>query len=169
VHYPMGERLHGFEPIQGGTALLVAGGVGIAPIAFLAREMDRGGSRYEFLAGFRTEGRSYQPAENVVVYTEDGSLGNKGLVSDGAARRLAVNDYSGVYACGPQAMMAVVAGISEEAGVPCQVSLESRMGCGIGSCRGCVKEGRTGGNLCVCTDGPVFDSREVAWTESPPV
>jgi len=166
---PLGK---GFSGVQEGKALLVAGGMGIAPLFFLASEMDRHGTEYDLLAGFRTQRRSYRLLSGleggVEVYTEDGSLGEKGMVSDGTGR-LAGGAYRAVYACGPQAMMAVVAGFSEEAGVPCEVSLASRMACGIGSCRGCVKEGRERGNLCVCSDGPVFDSREVAWTGHPSV
>ena len=66
----------------------------------------------------------------------------------------------------PEPMMAVVAHASEARGIPCEVSLDSRMACGIGACRGCVKAGAGGHNLCVCTEGPVFDSREVLWAEA---
>ena len=164
----LGPLGRGFSLAEDGKALLVAGGMGIAPLFFLASEMDHNDKEYDLLAGFRSARQSYRPLSGleggVEVYTDDGSLGNMGMVSEGAEGRLERGAYSAVYACGPQAMMAVVAGISQEAGVPCQVSLASRMGCGIGACRGCVKEGRGGGNLCVCTDGPVFESHKVVWT-----
>jgi len=167
----LGPLGRGFSMPEDGKALLVTGGIGIAPLFFLASEMDRIGKEYDLLAGFRSARQFYQPLSGlegrVEVYTDDGSLGNRGMVSAGAGACLEKGVYRDVYTCGPQAMMAVVAGISEEAGMPCQVSLASRMGCGIGACRGCVMEGRGGENLCVCSDGPVFESHRVAWTCHP--
>ncbi len=167
----LGPLGRGFSLAEDGKALLVAGGIGIAPLFFLASEMDRNDMEYDLLAGFRSARQFYRPLSGleggVEVYTDDGSLGSGGMVSDGVGGRLERGMYRAVYTCGPQAMMAVVAGISEETGVPCQVSLASRMGCGIGACRGCVMEGRGGENLCVCSDGPVFESNKVAWTGHP--
>lgn len=164
----LGPLGRGFSLAEDGMALLVAGGIGIAPLFFLASEMDRNEKKYDLLAGFRSDRQLYRPISGleggVGVYTDDGSQGRKGMVSDGVGGLLERGVYQMVYTCGPQAMMAVVAGISEEAGVPCQVSLDSRMGCGIGACRGCVIEGSGGENLCVCSDGPVFESHMVAWT-----
>lgn len=164
----LGPLGRGFSLAEDGKPLLVAGGMGIAPLFFLASEMDRSDKEYDLLAGFRSAGQFYRPLSGlkggVDVYTDDGSLGNRGMVSGDADGRLEGGVYNAVYTCGPKAMMTVVAGISEEAGVPCQVSLASRMGCGIGACRGCVIEGRGGENLCVCSDGPVFESYKVAWT-----
>lgn len=149
-----------------GKALLIAGGIGVAPLFFLAREMERAGVAYDLLAGFNTGEKYYKPlddlAGSVVACTEDGSLGKCGLVCDGMAGYLA-RGYDAVYACGPEAMMSEAAGACEEAGIPCQVSLDSRMACGIGACRGCVRQGTDGSNLCVCSQGPVFDSRNVSW------
>lgn len=157
----------GFEIPHDGRPLLVAGGLGLAPIFFAAQELDRVHAKYDLLAGFSIGERYYKVLGDlygdIEVYTEDGTVGVKGLVSEGAAGRLEQAEYSVVLACGPEAMMEAVAKHAERAGVPCQVSLVSRMACGIGACRGCVREGRAGRNLCVCTDGPVFDSREVVW------
>ena len=157
----------GFEIPPDGKPLLVAGGLGLAPIFFAARELDRARADYDLLAGFSIGERYYRVLGdlygNIQVYTEDGMVGVKGMVSDGAAERLEAGEYSVVLTCGPEAMMEAVAGHAERAGVPCQASLASRMACGVGACRGCVREGKAGRNLCVCTDGPVFDSREVVW------
>lgn len=157
----------GFDIPPEGKPLLVAGGLGLAPIFFAAQELDRARVDYDLLAGFSIGERYYKVLGdlygNIQVYTEDGTVGVKGRVSEGAAARLESGDYSVVLACGPDAMMEAMAGHAEKADVPCQVSLASRMACGIGACRGCVREGKAGRNLCVCTDGPVFDSREVVW------
>lgn len=163
----LGPLGNGFKAVDDGSSLLVAGGMGVAPLFFLASEMEQTGSQYDLLVGLGTAEQYYTPLEDlagaVEVYTEDGSMGSEGMVSGGVSGFLAGGKCVAVYACGPQDMMSVVAGLSEDAGVPCQVSLDSRMACGIGACRGCVRGRRGGGNLCVCTDGPVFDSREVAW------
>ena len=163
----LGPLGRGFDIPPGGKPLLVAGGLGLAPIFFAAQELEREHADYDLLAGFSIGERYYKVLGdlygNIQVYTEDGTVGVKGRVSEGAAGRLENGDYSVVLACGPEAMMEAVAGHAERAGVPCQVSLASRMACGVGACRGCVREGKAGRNLCVCTDGPVFDSCEVVW------
>jgi len=165
----LGPLGRGFTPVDGGRAMLVSGGIGLAPLFFLASEMDKKGMDYDLLAGFRT-GDDYYPALSglkgrIEVFTDDGTIGTKGMVSEGAVRLIGNRDYSAVFACGPEAMMEAVADACEGSGVGCQVSLTSRMACGLGFCRGCVKEGRDGRNLCVCSEGPVFDSRDVKWKE----
>jgi dihydroorotate dehydrogenase electron transfer subunit len=155
----------------GGQLLLVAGGLGVAPLYFLARELDGRGMPYGFIAGFKRGDQVYHElgglGGSVAVATEDGRTGGRGTASD-AARMMIERSredfpYSALLACGPEAMMRAAAGLAEEAGIPCQVSLVARMACGVGACRGCVREGRGGRNLCVCKDGPVFDSAEVVW------
>jgi dihydroorotate dehydrogenase electron transfer subunit len=163
----MGPLGRGFAVVDGGRALLVSGGIGLAPLFFLAAELDKDGSGYDLLAGFST-GDGYYPAlselkGSIEVFTDDGSVGAKGMVSDGAVRIIGEKDYSAVFTCGPEPMMEAVAGACERSGINCQVSLTSRMACGLGFCRSCVKKGRKGRNLCVCAEGPVFDSREVDW------
>ncbi|PKQ28711.1 MAG: dihydroorotate dehydrogenase electron transfer subunit [Candidatus Anoxymicrobium japonicum] len=163
----LGPLGRGFGPISGGTALIVAGGMGFAPLCFLASKMDRDGERYDLLAGVNSK-EKYMPAlatlNGVVeVFSDDGTIGRKGIVTDGVASRLDEGGYTKVYTCGPEPMMESVARVALTRGVPCEVSLDSRMACGIGACRGCVREGSHGRNLCVCADGPVFDSRDVKW------
>lgn len=147
--------------------LLVAGGMGIAPLFFAASMMDARGIGYELMAGFSSASSAYPGLGGlkgtVELWTDDGSEGNAGLVSEGVARKIKGSTFKSCLACGPEAMMAHAASDCEEAGLPCQVSLVSRMACGIGACRGCVRESRESGNICVCSDGPVFDSRQVAF------
>ena len=151
-----------------GKHLLVAGGIGVAPLYFLAREMEKSGFEYDMLAGFKSGERYYRPLDDlsggVEVYTEDGTVGGRGVVSAAVSGHLE-RGYEAVYTCGPEAMMSDVAATCEGAMVPCQVSLDARMACGIGVCRGCAKEGIGGRSLCVCADGPVFDSHEVLWRD----
>ena len=163
----LGPLGRGFSAAEG-KALIVAGGVGLAPLHFLASSMDKAGEPYVLLAGVASKERYIAPLStltgDVQVFSDDGTIGENGLVCDAAGPWLSDGCFSKVYACGPEPMMAVVAGAAEAQGVPCEVSLDSRMACGIGACRGCVKAGADGKNLCVCTDGPVFDSRAVKWT-----
>ena len=165
----MGPLGRGFTLVNEGRAMLVSGGIGLAPLFYLASEMDKEGYDYDLLAGFRT-GDDYYPAlsdlkGSIEVFTDNGNLGKKGMVSEGAVQLIGNKDYSTVFACGPEAMMEAVADACELSGISCQVSLTSRMACGLGFCRGCVREGKDNRNLCVCTEGPVFDSREVKWKE----
>ena len=101
--------------------------------------------------------------------TEDGSLGEQGLVTEALKRRLdALKGRATLYACGPDGMLNAVARIAESYQIPCQVSLEGYMACGVGACLGCVATGRdhsaeTPDYRCVCTEGPVFDSSELKW------
>jgi dihydroorotate dehydrogenase electron transfer subunit len=163
----LGPLGRGFSPPGEGKTLIVGGGVGLAPLHFLAASMDRMGRPYVFLAGV-TSRNKYVPAlaamnGEVEIISDDGSIGTLGLVCDSTGPRLDREGFARVCTCGPEPMMASVAREAEVRGVPCEVSLDSRMACGIGACRGCVKAGSGGRNLCVCTDGPVFDSRDVLW------
>lgn len=165
----LGPLGRGFTFGGAGRSLLVAGGMGVAPVFFLARQMAASGNSCDFLAGFKSAETYYSRLADLDggldVYTEDGSMGVAGKVSEGVRGYLEGKRYSAVYACGPEAMMAAVARVCESESIRCQVSLASRMACGIGVCRGCVREGRGDRTLCVCSDGPVFDSCDVLWRE----
>jgi len=168
----LGPLGRGFGPAGAGKALIVAGGAGFAPLHYLASTMDKEGRAYDLMAGISTKDK-YVPAMatlkgDLEIFSDDGSLGVKGMVCDAAVSQVAREEYAKVYTCGPEPMMAIVARACEQRGVPCEVSLDSRMACGIGACRGCVRQGADGSNLCVCTDGPVLDSTEVKWN-APPV
>jgi NAD(P)H-flavin reductase len=95
-------------------------------------------------------------ARNLVVATEDGSVGQKGLIPD----LLDPAQYGAVYTCGPEPMLRVVAASCAAAGTPCFVSLERHMACGVGACLGCTVKTASGNRRC-CADGPVFRAGEV--------
>ena len=139
---------------------LLGGGIGLAPIAFLARGLPAGA--FDLYAGFRSgvwglEGLS--PRE-LRVFTEDGSLGRKGRVLDGFDPA----NYAGIYACGPEPMLRSLARIAREGGVPAWISLERRMACGVGACLGCAVRCK-GGNRRACVEGPVFLAEEVIFDD----
>lgn len=154
-------------------ACLVGGGLGIAPLLFLAdrlggrgadRGLDRiilgGRTRAEvepLIADFETTGIA------VCATTDDGSYGLRGFVTKAFAS-LDLPAGCTVYCCGPEPMMAGMALLSRERNLPCQVSVESVMACGMGACLGCSRPARNGEYVHVCLDGPVFDAEEMAWT-----
>lgn len=168
-----GDFVYGWGPLGRGFAvgrtsrhlLLVAGGIGVAPLVWLAdREVARG-RNVTLVAGGRSAehifpARLLPPEVEFVVTTEDGSAGRKGLATDAFAELLEWSDQ--VFACGPNAMFQAMAHIVRErrARRSVQVLLEERMGCGTGICYGCAVETRKGMRL-VCKDGPRFDLRDV--------
>ena len=158
----------GFDLLEG-NVLLVAGGMGIAPLLFLARLLKQGGQEPVLLYGARTasslvarEGFE-KLAVPVKLATEDGSAGFKGTCTELLESELPGSGYTGIYACGPAPMLAAVKDISERLGISsCQVSVEERMACGVGACLGCSVGSSKGGYVTVCKDGPVFDIGDIA-------
>jgi dihydroorotate dehydrogenase electron transfer subunit len=156
-------------------ALLVAGGLGAAPLGMLAETLAAAGVSVSVAQGAPTAGRLVaretfeRLARRVQLATDDGSAGECGFVTVVSARLLAEDRPDVVYVCGPEVMARAVAAQAAAAGVPCQVSLERLMGCGIGACLSCVVT-TTSGRKRACVDGPVFDAEEVCWdgTEVPP-
>lgn len=158
----------------GEEKLIVGGGVGLAPLYLLARELARG-SKVRLFAGGRTREDILCITEferlgvECYVATEDGSLGERGLVTEALERRLDADaGRATIFACGPHGMLKAVASIAAQRGIPCQVSLEGYMACGMGACLGCVTPGQhhspeTPDYRCVCTEGPVFASQELKW------
>ncbi len=158
----------------GTEALLVAGGIGSAPFPALAAALGARGIRCTLLYGARSASdlplldwfRARAP--EVIVTTEDGSAGTRGLVTDPLRERLARGGNVRILACGPNPMLREVAAIAREASVPCEVSLEARMACGFGVCLGCVVPTRRGegGETAyerVCVEGPVMPAEKLAW------
>jgi NAD(P)H-flavin reductase len=145
---------------EAGAAALIAGGIGIAPLAFYAREM--GSREFDFYAGFKSGpfGLEGIKPRSLVIATEDGSQGLTGRIPD----FFSPIGYSVVCACGPGAMLKTVASICEAEGVPCLVSLEKSMACGVGACLGCTVQTWKGNRRC-CADGPVFNAQEVKFGE----
>jgi NAD(P)H-flavin reductase len=144
----------------GGPPALIGGGIGIAPLAAFGAELAPGS--FDFYAGFKTG--SFCPEglrpRSLVIATEDGSAGLRGRIPD----FLEPAAYSAVYACGPEPMLKAVAGACKNAGVPCFISVERRMACGVGACLGCTV-GTTGGNRRCCADGPIFRAGEFLFDE----
>ncbi len=161
---PLGRGFPG--PEKEARAVMVAGGVGIAPLYLLARTVDKG----VFLFGARSRDEASLAADlnklsiESKVATEDGSTGVKGLVTDLLEEELEEGGAV-VYACGPTGMLKAVAAIAERRRVRCFVSLEKHMACGMGACLGCAvkdMEKETHYRM-VCSDGPVFDSKSIDW------
>jgi dihydroorotate dehydrogenase electron transfer subunit len=152
--------------------VLVAGGVGVAPLLFLARELASvGGPRPLVLYGGRTAldlplSEELATVAELRVATEDGSRGTPGRVTvllAAALDELGVhNGAAKVYTCGPHGMMAAVAAMCRGR-APCEVSLETPMGCGYGVCLGCPVPRTAGGFLYACTEGPCVDAEMIAW------
>ena len=151
------------------TPLLVAGGVGVAPLLFFARELADLGKRAVVIYGGRSASdlplhEELASVADVHITTEDGSRGTRGRVT--ALLESTVRELAGptkIYTCGPDRMMAAIAAIAAQLNVPCEASLETPMGCGYGVCLGCPVERTSGGYLYACMDGPCVDARTVAW------
>ncbi len=190
----LGPLGRGFErPCERATVLLIAGGVGLPPILWLADEL--AGRRAETIAIYGARSRDLVPlsiitepsitgtaspcaeefARNgipLIIATEDGSCGFRGRVTDVLARRLASGAASAppeVFACGPEAMLKQVAQMCGQAGARCQAAMERVMGCGMGTCQSCVipvhdENAPDGWRYALCCkEGPVFDARRVGW------
>ncbi|MFA6471637.1 MAG: dihydroorotate dehydrogenase electron transfer subunit [Candidatus Latescibacterota bacterium] len=166
---PLGK---GFDPNLGGngTAVLVAGGIGAAPLLFLAETILLSGkSPVTFLMGGKTKNHlsiiEGLVGEDVMVMeaTDDGSRGYHGMVTTLLDEQIRKLSPRSLFVCGPNPMMKAAAEIARSAGVPCQVSLEERMACGIGACLGCAVRMNDGSMVRSCVDGPVFNADEVAW------
>lgn len=161
------------DPAKGTRPVLVAGGVGVAPLWFLAeRWAQEGLDRPDFLYGGRTA-RDLPGADRIAeitslrITTEDGSRGLRGRVTAALGPMLEEAARESrplvVYTCGPGAMMAAVAAMSRQASASCFASVEAPMACGIGVCLGCAVPRTGGGFLYACADGPVLDAAAVAW------
>jgi len=155
-------------------AILVGGGIGIAPLALLRRRFSERGVPLRVLLGFRDEahsgglelfcGNGGDLCPEVRLASEDGHAGHRGYVTDLLAAMLAGDDAESavVYSCGPPAMLEAVRGLCAERGVPCELALESPMACGFGACFGCAVPKPEGGYLRLCVDGPVLAGDRVA-------
>jgi len=156
--YPLG---HGFS-LEGTRTLLVGGGAGIAPLLHLSKCLSAKGIHPTILLGGRTAAlipvqKEFKPYGTIGFATEDGSLGEKGLVTQ---HSLFSADYDHIYTCGPTPMMKAVARYALEKGIECEVSLENMMACGIGACLCCVVDSDEG-HKCVCKEGPVFNAKKL--------
>ena len=152
---------------------IVGGGCGVAPIKFAASKFNH--TRSTCFVGFKNRDAVYglqefkKSCDRLLVATEDGSIGYKGMVTEVLEDELKQNSPDLMLACGPVPMLKVIQQMAEQFDVPCQLLLEERMGCGIGACMTCVCAVRAGEDYAykrVCKDGPVFWSREVILGET---
>jgi len=171
---PLGSPFQIPKPMK--RAIVVAGGIGIASMTILLKALR--GERVEatLYYGFKGKGEALEIeryrslAAHTEISSEDGCIGRAGLVTDRITdgdREAPEIAADGWYACGPVPMMRVVAREAESRGVACQVSLEARMACGLGTCLGCAVQTTGEGYRRVCRDGPVFNASEIVWEELP--
>lgn len=146
--------------------LLIGGGMGIAPLVFLAQRLDPQSAT--ILMGGRNKAEMFWPplykdlVKDIHITTDDGSLGAKGFTVDLLPELLKKDQYDRIFVCGPQIMMEAVASLAQKHQIPCQVSLEKHMACGVGACLSCTCASKNEGKRKkVCTDGPVFWAGEV--------
>ncbi len=167
---PLGRGFAAPHEVAAGAkgAILVGGGIGVAPLALLRRNLIRLGVPSRVLLGYRDAdnagGLDLFDCSEIKLATDDGHAGHRGRVTDLLERLLAGDDRGSavVYSCGPPAMLEAVRVMCEEAGVACQLALESPMGCGYGACFGCAVPLREGGYMRLCLDGPVVDGSTIA-------
>lgn len=146
--------------------LLVGGGVGTAPMLYLGALLREAGYTPSFLLGARSKNdvlqlEQFEKFGTVYVTTEDGSLGEKGYVTNHSI--LKEIRFDQIYTCGPKPMMVAVARYAHESVISCEVSLENTMACGIGACLCCVEKTKDEHHVCVCTEGPVFNIENLTW------
>ena len=158
---------NGFDIRPEGRYLLVGSGIGVPPMRGCAQYT---GGRSTTILGFRSKEKAALlklfegDCAKTLAATDDGSLGHHGFVDELVRQELAQDrTYDGVLACGPKPMLRSVAKAAAGFGVPCQVSMEERMGCGVGACLVCACDMADGARKHVCKDGPVFYAEEVDW------
>lgn len=162
--YPLGNTFP-LEGVIGRNILLIGGGVGVAPLLFYGKFLTEQGANVRFLLGARNASRlilpdAFRAIAPTQIFTEDGSLGYKGLVTE--SDLFADKSIHFIATCGPLPMMRAVVSKASQHNIECYVSLENVMACGIGACLCCVTP-TSQGNKCVCTSGPVFNSKDLLW------
>ena len=154
-------------PLTPHPTILIGGGVGVAPLLYLGAQIQQNGIEPTFLLGARRDSDlllldEFSKYGRVLVTTEDGSAGEKGFVTQHSV--LQSEHFDNIMTCGPTPMMKAVARYAREKNISCEASLENMMACGLGACLCCVEKTKRG-NLCVCKDGPVFNTGELLWQD----
>lgn len=158
---------NGFKVFPGKKAVCVGGGIGTPPMLAVAAEY---GADATVICGFRSASAVIlqddlkAQGNRTILCTDDGTAGRKGFVTDALKELLEAEKPDVIYACGPDVMLRAVASMAKENGISCQVSLEERMGCGVGACLVCACKAVKDGEeyfAHVCKDGPVFPAEEV--------
>ena len=151
------------------SAVLVAGGYGVAPLLALARHVSGEKKNVVFYYGSKSSADLLYLDQlkglgaDLRLSTEDGSEGAKGLITQRVAQDISGFENAEMFACGPQGLLSEIAKIAKSTGIPAQVSLERYMACGIGVCLGCVVKMKDGSYQRACREGPVFDSESILW------
>lgn len=164
--YPLGKSFS--KPGSTDKILLIGGGSGIAPMLFLAKVCGLNPEQVCVLLGAKSkldhiDIPEYLPFGQYYFTTEDGSFGEKGFVTHHPIFKDNLAGFDKIYTCGPDAMMKSVAKEAAKNNVSCEVSLENMMACGFGVCLCCIEKTKENGNVCICTEGPVFNSKELTW------
>lgn len=160
--FPLGNSFS--MPLPHQKVLLIGGGVGVAPLLMMGVELQKKSIQPVFLLGARSKNDLleldvFAKYGKVYTTTEDGSHGEKGYVTH---HSLLKEKFDKLYTCGPTPMMKAVAAYALKNNIECEVSLENSMACGIGACLCCVEDTKEG-HKCVCTDGPVFNIKDLKW------
>ena len=160
--YPLGNSFS--IPSTPQKVLLIGGGVGVAPLLMLGEALKKKSIEPIFLLGARSKNDLLELDEfakygKVYTTTEDGSHGEKGFVTHHSILK---EQFDKIYTCGPTPMMKAVATYAMKNSIDCEASLENTMACGIGACLCCVQDTKEG-HKCVCTDGPVFNIKDLKW------
>ncbi len=155
-------------PDRSAKAAIVGGGIGIFPLLFLGSELNK--PNLDVFLGFRTLENALlidefrERAQNLIVSTDDGSMGHHGVITDILEKKAMESGYDMIFACGPQPMLRKVKEAACSLQIPCEISVEERMACGVGACLGCaikLIDGEQWKYGHVCKDGPVFNTRNV--------
>ena len=147
--------------------LLIGGGSGVAPMLFLAKTCGLSPDKVHILIGAKSVSdhidiEEYKDFGKFYFTTEDGTLGERGFVTNHPVFTNELNQFTKIYTCGPDQMMKAIGRIAHANNIFCEVSLENMMACGFGVCLCCVEDTKAG-HKCVCTDGPVFNVNDLKW------
>ena len=164
IIYPLGNGFTLPED-KNQKAILVGGGIGIAPLYYLGKMLKDKGIEPQFLLGGRSKSdlimlEDFESVGKVYITTNDGSLGEEGFVTQHSIWK--EKKFDMIYTCGPKPMMMALTKMARENNIDCEVSLENLMACGLGACLCCV-ENTIEGNVCVCKEGPVININKLLW------
>lgn len=164
IIYPLGNS---FSIPLNNKVLIVGGGCGVAPMLYTAKYFVSFGIIPSILLGYRNSKSimlkdKYAKYGNIFYATDDGSYGEKGTVLEHSLFSKESFNYDKIYACGPEIMLKNIGNWAIENNVECEVSLENLMACGLGACLCCVQK-TVDGHKCVCTEGPVFNVKDLVW------
>jgi len=168
---PLGNAFTASDLPRGSRVAIVAGGIGAAPFPALMKALGRAGVAADFYFGGRNSKELSIRSRfdglvsgQTVLASDDGSLGEKGFVTEALARRLSAGArYARAYACGPMPMFAALAKVVGKAGLPSEFSTEAEMGCGFGACLGCVIPGTEKPFVVSCSEGPILSPEKIRW------